>query len=89
MEPMEHVQSDMRHRGAIQTAEMRQSPVSLHIMMISFCMQHSDNPCCKRTGKKWAAELCKGHEGFLDHKQQGPDQNPGVTRSKVVSVEVA
>lgn len=84
MESVEHVQPDMWHRSAIQTAEMRQSPVSLHVMLISFCMEHLNDPCCKSTGKKCAAELCRGDKRFLVHKQQGPGQSPTVG-----SVEVA
>lgn len=34
-----------------------------------------------------AAELCRGYERFLVHKQQGSGQNPEVTWSEVGSVE--
>lgn len=57
-----------------------------------FACSTSDNPCCESAGKKWTAELCRGQERFLGHKQWGPGQNPGETQWKwlgVLPLEVA
>lgn len=79
MESVEHVQPDVWHWSAIQTAKMRQSPVSRHIMLDFFlhavlrqsllqeCKEEMDRRAVQGTGEiSWSQAVRTRSKSWRD-----------------------